>query len=412
MVVNMKVLLVNKFHYIKGGSERYYFTLANALTTCGHEVIFFSMHDSKNFDCPQSKYFVSNVGVNSNIKGKIKLLKNLVYSREAFKKMDELLKAEKPDLAILNLIHKQLTCSIIDALKENGVKIFWTVHDLITVCPAYTMLNGKGEICEKCLGGNFINCIKYKCVHNSKIMSVLSAYEAMKIKKKSWYNDVDLYICPSKFYLKKLNQATFTKSKIVYKKNPLPIDTKYEMNTQYSNYFLYFGRLTREKGILSLVKAMKKIDFDLLIIGTGPLEKELTEYIELNNLNDKIHLLGFMGGEKLRNYIRESKAVILPSEWYENGPYSIMESMALSKPLIVSNNGGLVELVEDGVNGFIYRNGIDLEKALKKMISISEDIYFKMCLSSLNKAKLFFNPIKYVDFLIKMFEECRKNENN
>ena len=103
----MKVLLVNKFHYMKGGSERYYFTLAEALASKGHEVIYFAMQDDKNIDCAQSKYFVSNIGVNGGIKGKIKMILNIAYSKETYKKMDQLLTAENPDLVILNLVHKQ-----------------------------------------------------------------------------------------------------------------------------------------------------------------------------------------------------------------------------------------------------------------------------------------------------------------
>lgn len=129
----MKILLVNKFHYIKGGSERYYFTLAEALKNAGHKVIFFAMKDDKNLPCAQEEFFVSNVAVKGGIKSKAKMIMNMNYSKEAYKNMSALLDKEKPDLAILNLVHKQITCSIIDALKEHNVKIFWTMHDLITV---------------------------------------------------------------------------------------------------------------------------------------------------------------------------------------------------------------------------------------------------------------------------------------
>ena len=147
----MKVLLVNKFHYLKAASEKYYFSLAKALEKAGHEVIFFAMKDEKNFSCNQEKYFVENVSKDAGFKGKIKFLLNINYSKEAYKKMKELLKDENPDLVILNLVHKQITCSIIDAIKEYNpkIKIVWTMHDLITVCPSYTMLDGKGNICEK-----------------------------------------------------------------------------------------------------------------------------------------------------------------------------------------------------------------------------------------------------------------------
>ena len=149
---------------------------------------------------------------------------HIAYSKEAYKKMKALLADEKPDLVILNLVHKQITLSIIDAIKKYNPKlpVFWTMHDLIAVCPSYTMLDGNGNICEKCLNGDFSNCVKNSCIKGSKLMSMLSEYEANYIRKKGWYDKVDLYICPSEFYKNKLQQAKFTTSKIICLRNPLP----------------------------------------------------------------------------------------------------------------------------------------------------------------------------------------------
>lgn len=401
----MKILLVNKFHYMKGGSEKYYFTLADTLTKLGHEVIYFAMHDEKNIPSTYSKYFVSNVSKNGGIKGKIKLVLHMNYSKEAYKKMNELLVNEKPDVAILNLVHKQITLSIIPALKKHNVKIIWTMHDLITVCPSYTMLDGAGNICEKCLNGNFKQCFKNKCAHGSTLMSYLSTREARFIKKKKFYNDVDLYICPSMFYKKKLIEGNFTTSKIVYIPNPLPLDTKYEMNTNVEDYILYFGRLSKEKGVATLIKAMKEIDYKLIILGTGPIESELKELVKSERLESKVSMLGFKTGEELQNYIRKSKAVVLPSEWYENGPYSAMEAMALGKPLIVSNYGGLPELVENNVNGYIFSNNRELIESINAIISLDSLSYKNMCNKSMELAKSKFNPNNYIKKILELVEE-------
>ena len=182
----MKILLVNKFHYMKGGSERYYFTLAEGFKKLGHEVIFFAMQDEKNIPCEQSGYFVSNASVGGGIKSKLNMVLHIAYSKQAYNNMKALLNAEKPDLVILNLVHKQITLSIIDAIKEydKNLPIFWTMHDLITVCPAYTMLDGSGNICEKCLHGDFSNCVKNRCIKGSRLMSMLSEYEAKYIARK------------------------------------------------------------------------------------------------------------------------------------------------------------------------------------------------------------------------------------
>lgn len=401
----MKILLVNKFHYLKGGSEKYYFTIADTLKAMGHDVVYFSMHDEKNIPCKQDKYFVSSVGVNSNFKGKIKMALNMNYSKESYKKMNDLLDNEKPDVAILNLVHKQITLSIIPALKKHNVKIIWTMHDLITVCPSYTMIDGNGNICEKCLHGDFKQCYKNNCAHGSKLMSYLSYKEAMYIKKHRYYDDVDLYVCPSRFYYNKLNEAAFTKSKIIYLPNPLPLDTKYQINTNVENYLLYFGRLSKEKGISMLINAMKQVNYKLIILGTGPIENELKELINKENLNDKVSMLGFKTGIELQKYINNAKAVVLPSQWYENGPYSAMEAMALGKPLIVSNYGGLPELVEDSINGYIFKNQDELVDSINKIINLDSSIYELMCKKSLEIAKEKFNAKKYVELLLSSLED-------
>lgn len=397
----MKVLLVNKFHYMKGGSERYYFTLAEAFEKKGHEVVFFAMKDEKNLPCKTEEFFVSNASVGGGIKSKINMVLHIAYSKEAYKKMRALLKKENPDLVVLNLVHKQITCSIIDAIKDfnPSLPIYWTMHDLIAVCPSYTMLNGKGEICEKCLDGNFKHCAENKCIKGSSLMSKLSVYEANTIRKKGWYDKVDKFICPSDFYRKKLQGAGFTKSEIVWMRNPLPTTTAYELNDHDDGYVLYFGRLTREKGVKTLIDAVANTDCVLKILGTGPIEQDLKDYVTNRELTN-VTFEGFKQGKELTEFVKNARVIVLPSEWYENGPYSAMEAMALGKPLIVSNNGGLPELVEDGKNGFIYSDFDGLKKSIEKINALSKEEYSEFCLNSLEKAKKYFNPDSYVDELI------------
>lgn len=405
----MKVLLVNKFHYMKGGSERYYFTLAEAFKNAGHEVVFFSMKDKRNIPCEQEEYFVSNASTAGGIKSKINMFFHIAYSKEAYRKMTLLLKEENPDLVILNLVHKQITCSVINAIKDYNldIKIVWTMHDLICACPAYTMLDGNGNICEKCLDGNFKHCFQNKCSHGSKLMSYLSTYEADQIRKHGWYNKVDLFICPSNFYKEKLEQSHFTKAKIVHIPNPLSEKTIFEISKHVEDYILYFGRLSKEKGIATLIRAMKNIDHQLIVLGTGPIEKECKELIEKEHLRDKVKMLGFKTGQELDDYVKNAKVVILPSEWYENGPYSAMEAMAKGRPLIVSNLGGLPELVDNGGNGFIFEatNEDSLICSINKLYGLNEKEYNSFEKHSLEKAKKIFDAKEYID---RLFDYLRK----
>lgn len=403
----MKILLVNKFHYIRGGSETYYFSLAEALKHHGHEVVFFSMKDERNYPCEQEKYFVSNRDLKGSLKSRKNLLFHMVYSKEAYQKLTCLLEDEKPDLVVLSLVHKHLTLSIIDAIKayDPSLPIFWTMHDLIAVCPCYTMRNGKGEVCEQCLQGCFAPCVKNRCMKGSFLMSLLSKWEADLIRKKKWYHQIDLFICPSEFYRHKLTEGNFTASPIVTIRNPLPLNAVYEVSNSNDGYILYFGRLSYEKGIKTLIDAAVKMNCQLVIVGTGPEEESLKAYAEkMPNVEFK----GFQSGNALTDFIRNSCCVVLPSEWYENGPYSAMEAMALGKPLIVSNYGGLPELVVDGHNGYIHEPNADsLAACLKKMLQLSDMEYKQMAQNSCQMAKEMFNPDNYIAELENWF--CRIN---
>ena len=408
----MKVCLVNKFHYRKGGSETYYFALAEALQAHHHEVIFFSMKDDKNIPCPQEQYFVSNASVNGGIKSKLNMVLHIAYSKEAYNKMRRLLKDESPDLLILNLVHKQITLSILDAVRDyriasgKKVAVFWTMHDLIAVCPSYTMMDGNGRLCEACLKGSFMPCVKNRCIKGSLLMSILSKYEADYIRRRQWYDEVDLYICPSEFYGKKLKgsgyEKCFTKSRIVVMRNLLPVDTEYECGILDDGYILYVGRLSKEKGIRTLIDASVRAGVRLVIVGTGELENELRVHAEKYT---GIQFRGFQTGEELKDSVRKCHCAVLPSEWYENGPYGAMEAMAMGKPLIVSEKGGLPELVEDGINGYVYSGGSEaLEKCIRKIYGLSEEMYGAMAREALDKARRMFDPDRYVTEIEKYYD--------
>ncbi len=392
----MKVLLVNKYHYLKGGSERYYFTLASLLKESGHEVIFFAMENERNFPCNQEKYFVKNASMDGDLSSKIRLVSHLKYSSEAYKKMTKLLSDEKPDLVILNLVHKQLTLSIVKAIKDYdpSLKIVWVMHDLITVCPSYTMLDANGNICSKCLDKNFYHCVENRCIKGSKLKSYLSYIEAKYILKKQYYNLVDLYITPSRCYQKILKDANFTTSRIEYLPNPLSIDFPYGVNDDHDDYYLYFGRLSFEKGVSLLTSVFKELPYKLKIAGEGD--------IKINNPPSNIEYLGYKSGDELISLVKKAKAIIVPSIWLENAPYSVLEALALGKILIVSNYGGLPELVDDGVNGFIFTNKEELILSINKVENLSKDEYKKMSKASLDKALKITNGKQYVSKLLDL----------
>lgn len=381
----MKVLMVNKFYYIKGGSETYYFSLKELLEKNGHEVIDFSMKDEKNLYSKYSEYFVDNIDYNKeqSLISKIKEAKNIIYSTEAKKKIEQLIKDTKPDIAHLHIFQHQLSLSILDVLKKYNIPIVYTAHDLKMICPNYKMLVD-GQVCEKCKGQKYMNCLKNKCIKDSTLKSAVGVAEAYINKWRKAYSKIDYIICPSKFYKNKFIEFGVDKNRVEYVPNFLNTEEVDYDKLPNQDYFLYFGRLSEEKGIFTLIKAMKEIDSKLKVVGTGPLEEEIKKFVKDNNCNN-IEILGFKSGKELSTIVGNAKAVILPSEWYENGPYSAIESLKLGRILIGSDLGGIPELIEG--NGYIFKHGDvqDLqERLLNVQIMLHQDIE-KMQKKSLEK---------------------------
>ncbi len=356
----MKILLVNKFHHVVGGSERYLFGLGELFTAMGDEVIYFSMKDEQNVPSPQSRYFIRHIDFNEPV-GAVQLVHNslhVLYSFEAKKNFSQLLDDEKPDIVHLNIFQSQLTASIVDAAAARRIPIVYTAHELKSICPNYQMLN-HGKICEKCLDGNYWHCFMEGCMKDSRMKSLLASMEANVYKMRKTYRKMDLVITPSDFYRRKIEQAGVMRCPVLHLKNFLPAETVYESSGRDGRYLLYFGRLSREKGILTLIRAYAKsgTSLKLYIAGQGLMEEKIFELIEELGVADKVTVLGFLSGERLNELVREATAVCLTSEWYENGPYSIMEAQSWGRPALVTDVGGLPEIIEDGRDGVICRMG-------------------------------------------------------
>ena len=403
----MKILLVNKFHYIKGGSETYYFGLADLLRSKGHEVIFFSMKDPRNYPCKQEKYFVDNVDFNAPM-SKRKMLQvawKMLYSREAKKKFKQLLLDEKPDIIHLNIFQSQLTGSIVDVAKKFRIPVVYTAHDLKSVCPAYTMFN-KGEACERCIGGRYLNCVKQSCMKESRAKSLLAMMEAYSYKWRGTYRKIDYVITPSLFYKHKLEESNVFDCKSTYLPNFLS-DEAFVSRAVVGEYFLYFGRLSKEKGVLTAVQAYAKLHTQRMfyIVGTGPIEDEVKSLVSKLKLEGNVKRLGFKQGEELKQIVSSARCVILPSEWYENGPYSVMEALASGKPAIVSSNGGLTELVNEGETGFIAepKNADHLALKMKIVDELTEEKLLRMSQKCIDMAKEKFGKENYYHELMRIY---------
>lgn len=381
----MKILMVNKFFYIKGGSETYYFSLKKLLESKGHTVIDFSMKDERNFISKYSQYFVNSVDYNGKSNGiaKLKAGLNIIYSQEAKRNFERIVQDTQPDIVHLHIFQHQLSPSILDVIKKYNLPTVYTAHDLKMLCLNYKMIQC-GKICERCKGGKYYHCAFGKCVKDSFVKSCINVVEGYFHKWKKSYDVIDKIITPSEFYKNKFIEFGISPERVVHIPNFL--DTEKPLINDRSDkgkYYLYFGRLSEEKGILTLISAFKALNVSLYIVGTGPLKETILGYIKKFEIRN-IQLMGFMCDQPLKDIVGNAKAVILPSEWYENGPYSVIEALQLGRPIIGADIGGIPEVVEG--NGLLFEsaNADSLAKKIILFESFDIKILSKMSQCSVN----------------------------
>ena len=346
----MKILLVNKYLYRKGGAETYFIKLGEYLKSIGNEVEYFGMADERNCVGNRVEAYTENIDFHKKSLKHITYPFKIIYSVNARKQIRKVLSDFKPDVVHLNNFNYQLTPSIIYEIKKHNIPIVYTAHDVQLVCPNHKLKNDYTYgLCRKCDGGKYFECVKNNCVHSSKIRSILGAVEAWYYKLRHTYKMIDLTVCPSEFMEKEISRNDDINGRTVTMYNF--IDEIKPLGAECENYVLYFGRYSEEKGILNLVKAAKKLsNIPFVFAGKGELENEV-------NSADNIKNVGFKTGDELRNIIEKALFTVLPAEWSENCPFSVMESQSLMTPVLGAKIGGIPELINDGKTGILFESG-------------------------------------------------------
>ena len=419
----MRVLLVNKFHYRKGGSEAYYFALAEGLRSKGHEVAFFSMQDDRNLPCEQARYFVSSREYNepTSLARRLGSATSLIYSREAKRKFDALCREFRPDVIHLNLVHRQISFSILDAPAAQGVPVVYTAHDYVLVCPAYTMLDGGGNVCDDCLDGHFTHCAHKRCVKSSLAKSALAVAEAEFLRRHGSYGKVGLFVAPSAFMRDKLVEGGIPAHKVVTMQNFAPDGLRERAGdvgdaTDHAHpYLLFFGRLSHEKGIELLVRAFLAAlpslpgDWSLVIAGDGPRRDALRGLLGEARGADHVRLVGFKDGDELRRLVGRASFAVVPSVWRENMPYSIIEAFAQGTPVIGTRIGGIPELVVEGRTGLSCEAGDvgSLAQAIGRAARMGATDYARMQAACREYVLARCDQSTYIDDLVGRYERLR-----
>ena len=398
----MKILMINKFLYPNGGSETYIFKLGEYLISKGHEVQYFGMEH-------EGRCVGNHVGAytsDMNFHGGSRLSKLMypiktVYSIEARIKLRKVLDDFEPDVCHLNNFNYQLTPSVIVEIvkwrktHKRKCKIIFTAHDYQLICPNHMMnIPATHENCEKCIGGRFFNCVKNKCIHGSRAKSLIGSLEAFYWNKRGVYRYIDEIICCSEFMKTKMDTNPVFVDKTTALHNF--VENISEKAVSKKKYILYFGRYSVEKGIRSLIKVCKELpDIKFIFAGSGPLENEI--YGVKNIVN-----VGFQTGEALEKLIREARFSVYPSEWYENCPFSVMESQMYGTPVLGADIGGIPELISDGVSGELFESGNISDLKEKIILFWYNDVLIDNYTLNCSKSK-FANIDKYCEILLDIY---------
>lgn len=359
------MLIANWTWYPSGGDWTAIENLMKLYGRHGHTIIPFAMKDERNFPTPYERYFVEHIDYKEmnrekSLRNGITVLKRAIYSKEARTNLGKLLGENKVDVANVHNLGPQITWSILPLLKERRIPILYTVHDYGMLCPNVTFLSN-GKICEKCKGGNFYQCTWNRCKKNSYAASAVATLKAYIDHWLGVREYIDVFICPSRRQMEKFIEFGYDRDRLVHLYNPYDTGELQagggDAGVPYSNYILFVGRLERIKGIQTLLHAMRDIrKVDLVVIGSGGEEAACRDFVRDNGLSH-VHLLGQMRKADIVPYLRNCMFAVCPSECFENLPYSVIEAMALGKPVIGSDIGGIPELVIDGHTGLTFRPG-------------------------------------------------------
>ncbi|MBD3368061.1 MAG: glycosyltransferase [Candidatus Eisenbacteria bacterium] len=400
----MKVLAANKYYFVKGGAERYFFELSRILAEHGHEIVPFAMDDERNEATPWSRYFVSHEPFENGtpVLGRLAAAGRVLYSWEARRKIERLVDRTEPDVAHLHNIAHQLSPSILHGLASRGVPIVQTLHDYKLVCPNYQMFVD-GATCERCETFRYYRAIAHRCMRGSLLASTLVALEAYVHRIMGTYlENVDLFIAPSRSLRDRMIAHGVPGEQIVHMPYSIALD-EYEPRHEPQNYGVCFGRLSGGKGLRTLVEALRKVpELPFRIVGSGPMREELER---LAAGLDHVEFTGYMTGERLHRVVADALFAVVPSECYENSPLAVYESFALGTPVIGSTIGGIPELVTHGECGLHFPTG-DAEALAEAMRDLSADRgrAVEMGRAARRRVETEYGPARHYELITSIYE--------
>jgi len=393
----MKIILSNKYYYPRGGDCVHVIALQKLLEEHGHEVAIFTMQHPENLPSNYSRFWPSLLDYSSRNPGNLKesVLRPL-FSKEVRNKWNDLLDKFKPNIVHLHNIHTQLSPIIAEEAWRRSIPVYWTLHDYKLICPSYSFLRD-GKVCEECLKDKK-SVIKHRCIKGSLIGSLIGYLEAKKWSHAKLEKYTISFISPSLFLKDKMEEAGYLAAHITQLYNFASTE-KFKAITEKEDYYVYLGRISQEKGLNTLLEAaIRKPQYKLIVIGDGPMRSNLEKKYAANHID----FLGFKPWIEIEQLLGKSKFMVISSEWYENNPLSIIESLALGTPVLGAAIGGIPELI-NAENGRLFKAGDiqDLSNQISEMMTISDWNYQKISAS----ANIRFSSENYYNELMSLYNK-------
>ncbi|MBV8050481.1 MAG: glycosyltransferase family 4 protein, partial [Acidobacteriaceae bacterium] len=409
----MRILFCNKYNFRFSGTEAYIFEVMDLLRSRGHEVALFSMQDSRGDATPYDHHFVAHIDFKARqgFMARAKLAAHAVYSTEARKRLRQMISAFRPDIAHVRNIYHHLSPSILWELKKQGIPALYHLNDFKMLCPTYNLVSN-GAACEQPCRGKFWKVVSQRCYSGPLSASVILAAEAYVHYWAGTYEKcVDHFLVPSQFAKQLLIQNGFDDSKISVLNHFQVLDSSRVAVP--GDSILYFGRLSAEKGVSDLIRAMKLVPkVHLVIAGDGPQRTELQMLTLALNLRN-VEFVGQVQGDELSRLIDSARFTVLPSRAYETLGKSILESFARGRAVIASDLGSRRELVHEDRTGLLHQVG-NVEQLAGAISYLHErpDIAMQMGLEGRKLVETYHSPEKHYQELITLYDRLRSRESS
>ncbi len=406
----MRILSAHNAHYLAGGDAASFIRTNRLLEERGHQVILFSVLRDQNIPTAYDRYFLTDFDTVAPLRAAFKRLEGTFFSLEARRKMDRLLEAHPVDIAHLHNVYGRISYSILGVLESRGIPLVQTMHDYKLICAVHALSSRNGEVCERCKGARYYQCVLGKCSPYSHplLKSIVHCLEMYFTQFVLHHPErIARFIAPSEFMKRKVVEFGTAADKVEVIPNFLDVEA-YTPGFEHEDYYVYLGRLSEEKGLDILIKAAQTVpDAKLLLIGDGP-EMGRLRRLAAEIKAPNVHFLGYQAGPQLHELVRKALCLVLPSTCYENAPFVILEAFALGTPVIGSRMGGIPELIDERQDGLLCAPN-DVDDLREKMVYLLERRHTGLIedMGRYGRAKVErrYNAALYYERLISLYRE-------